>query len=101
MFRSAMLRFLEKYDVIICPVNAYPALPHGTTFENDNLAAFSYTETYNLTGWPAVVVRGDSAEGLPIGVQIVSRPGVKTWPWQWPTTSKLLWAVGNARRSRS
>ena len=36
---------------------------------------FSYTETYNLTGWPGVVVRaGSSAEGLPIGVQIVARP---------------------------
>jgi len=31
--------------------------------------------TYNLTGWPAAVVRaGTSAEGLPIGVQIVARP---------------------------
>jgi amidase len=73
MFRSAMLAFLEKYDVIICPVNAYPALPHGTSLEN--LAAFSYTITYNLTGWPGAVVRGGtSPEGLPIGVQIVARP---------------------------
>ena len=73
MFRSAMLAFLEKYDVIICPVNAYPALPHGTSLEN--LSAFSYTITYNLTGWPGAVVRGGtSPEGLPIGVQIVARP---------------------------
>ena len=73
MFRSAMLGFLEKYDVIICPVNAYPALPHGTSLEN--LSAFSYTITYNLTGWPGAVVRGGtSPEGLPIGVQIVARP---------------------------
>jgi amidase len=73
MFRRVMLEFIEKYDVIICPVNAYPALPHGTTF--DNLAAFTYTQTYNLTGWPGAVVRGGtSPEGLPIGVQIVARP---------------------------
>jgi amidase len=73
MFRSAMLGFLEKYDVIICPVAAYPALPHGTSLEN--LPAFSYTFTYNLTGWPGTVVRGGtSPEGLPIGVQIVARP---------------------------
>lgn len=33
------------------------------------------TYTYNLTGWPAVVVRsGTSPEGLPIGVQVVARP---------------------------
>lgn len=73
MWRSAMLSFLEKYDVIICPVNAYPAMPHDTTF--DKPPAFSYTMTYNLTGWPGVVVRGGtSPEGLPIGVQMVARP---------------------------
>lgn len=75
MFRSTMLSFLEKYDVIISPVNAYPAMPHGTTFDEDKFPAFSYTLTYNLTGWPGVVVRGGtSPEGLPIGVQVVARP---------------------------
>src|SRR5207248_6837635 len=29
MFRSALLSFLEKYDVIICPVCATPAWPHS------------------------------------------------------------------------
>lgn len=75
MFRSAMLAFMEQYDVIVCPVNAYPAMLHGTTFDDDKLPAFSYTMTYNLTGWPAAVIRaGTSPEGLPIGVQIVARP---------------------------
>jgi amidase len=70
-----MLAFMEQYDVIICPVNAYPAMLHGTTFDDDKLPAFSYTMTYNLTGWPAAVIRGGtSPEGLPIGVQIVARP---------------------------
>ena len=46
---------------------------HGSTY--DRLPAFSYTMTYNLTGWPAAVVRaGSSSNGLPIGVQIVARP---------------------------
>lgn len=73
MFCSAMLSFLQQYDVVLCPVNASPALPHGTTW--DHLPTFSYTLTYNLTGWPAVVVRGGtSPEGLPIGVQVVARP---------------------------
>ncbi len=72
-FRSDMLAFLEKYDVLICPTNAYPALPHGTS--KDNMAAFSYTKTYNLTGWPVAAVRaGTSTEGLPIGIQVVARP---------------------------
>jgi len=37
--------------------------------------AFDYTEVWNLTGWPAAVVRGGtSPEGLPIGVQVAARP---------------------------
>jgi amidase len=75
MFRSAMLSFLEHYDVIVCPVNAFPAMHHGQTFQKDKFPAFSYTMSYNLTGWPGAVVRGGtSPEGLPIGVQIVARP---------------------------
>lgn len=74
-FRSTMLSFMQNYDVILCPVNAYPAIPHGASFEDKIYASFSYTRTYNLTGWPSVVVRGGtSAEGLPIGVQVVARP---------------------------
>ena len=75
MFCSAMIRFIENYDVIICPVVAFPAQPHGFILEKDKDLGFSYCFTYNLTGWPAVVVRGGtSPEGLPIGVQVVARP---------------------------
>jgi amidase len=75
MFRSAMLSFMDKYDVLLCPVNAYPAPPHGISFDTEKFPGFVYPMTYNLTGWPAVVVRGGtSPEGLPIGVQIVARP---------------------------
>jgi amidase len=71
-YREEMNRFMASYDLLVCPVNAVPALPHGKVAEN--LDAFSYTMAYSLTGWPAVVVRaGTSAEGLPIDVQLVSR----------------------------
>lgn len=71
--RRSMLSFMENFDVILCPVCAYPGMVHGATYER--LQAFTYTMTYNLTGWPAAVVRGGtSPEGLPIGVQIVARP---------------------------
>lgn len=73
MFRSQMLGFMKNYDVIICPVNANPAIKHQTLPEF--MEGFSYTATYNLTGWPGAVVRvGTSPEGLPIGVQIVANP---------------------------
>ena len=74
-FRSEMLGFMEMFDLILCPVNAYPAAVHGISFVEGRLNAFSYTYTYNLTGWPGAVVRGGaSPEGLPIGVQVVARP---------------------------
>jgi amidase len=72
-FRRSLLSFMEEFDVIVCPVCSFPGMVHGSTY--DRLEAFSYTMTYNLTGWPAAVVRaGSSRAGLPIGVQIVARP---------------------------
>ena len=72
-FRRSLLSFMEEFDVMVCPVCSFPGMAHGSTY--DRLSAFSYTMTYNLTGWPAAVVRaGTSPEGLPIGVQIVARP---------------------------
>ena len=74
-FRSAMHTFMQNYDVILCPVCAFAAQPHGSTLGEEAQKGFSYTGTYNITGWPAAVVRGGtSSEGLPIGVQIVARP---------------------------
>ncbi|HCV26892.1 MAG TPA: amidase [Dehalococcoidia bacterium] len=69
--RIEMLTFMDDYDAIVCPVSGFPAPLHDdaaiTTFGG-------YTHIYNMTGWPAVVVRvGTSPEGLPIGVQVVAR----------------------------
>ncbi len=62
----------ETIDIILCPVNANPALPHGSI--GDELRAFSYTSAYNLTGWPAAVIPGGlSSKGLPIGIQIIGK----------------------------
>ncbi len=71
LYRSEMLAFMESYDVVLCPVSATPATLHDDPAGPD----FTYTFAHNLTGWPGAVVRcGTSAEGLPIGVQIVARP---------------------------
>jgi len=72
-FRRSLLTFMQRFDVMVCPVCSFPGMVHGSTY--DRLPAFSYTMTYNLTGWPAAVVRaGSSSNDLPIGVQIVARP---------------------------
>ncbi|MBM3945381.1 MAG: amidase, partial [SAR202 cluster bacterium] len=73
-YRSKMLSFMEKYDVIVCPPNVHTASLHGHA--NDRFPkSYSYTHAFNIAGWPGIVIRGGtSAEGLPIGVQVVSRP---------------------------
>ena len=72
-YRSDMIQFMRDYDVIISPTTARTAQPHGDYYEEQGYAI--YTHPYNLTGWPATVVRcGTSSEGLPIGVQIITRP---------------------------
>ena len=75
MWRSQMLSFMRDYDLVLCPPCAREAMPHGTTFDDDNQLFFSYTMLYNMTGWPGVVVRaGTSRDGLPVGAQLVARP---------------------------
>jgi len=67
--RALMLPFLDRYDLIISPVNVTTAVAHGTSRERV-YPGLSYTVPYNVAGWPAGVVRvGTSASGLPIGVQ--------------------------------
>ncbi|HEY2380333.1 MAG TPA: amidase [Terriglobia bacterium] len=75
LFRSEMLGFLENHDIILCPANAVPALPHGQQSEGEHNLDFTYMTTYAMTGWPVCVVRaGTSPGGLPIGIQVVGRP---------------------------
>lgn len=72
-FRSGMLGFMERYDAILSPVCSFAGMVHGSTYRR--LLCFSYTMVYNMTGWPAAVVRAtNSAGGLPVGVQIAARP---------------------------
>ena len=68
---------MARYDAILCPVDPYPALPHGVTCQSsfDPWGVTAYTKPYSMAGWPSVVVRaGASPEGMPIGVQLVAGP---------------------------
>jgi amidase len=71
--RARLLRWIQDVDLIVCAAMPQPAIHHG-----DSSAAWfgdTYSDVHNLTGWPAVVVRGGtSPEGLPIGVQLVAPP---------------------------
>ena len=79
--REKILLQMRTYPVLICPVAAIPAFHHGERewqVEGKTvkyLDAWSYCEWFNLLGFPAAVIpMGYSAQGLPIGVQVVGRP---------------------------
>ena len=79
--RDEVLNWLSETPLIVTPVSATPAYDHDTlkvrvgdsTF--GNFKAFSYSQTFNVFDLPVVTVPARStAEGLPIGVQIIGRP---------------------------
>jgi Asp-tRNA(Asn)/Glu-tRNA(Gln) amidotransferase A subunit family amidase len=79
--RTDFLAQMREFPILLCPVAAIPAFHHGErSWKVEGtpikyLDAWSYTEWFNLLGNPAAVVPvGRSAEGLPIGIQIVGRP---------------------------
>jgi Asp-tRNA(Asn)/Glu-tRNA(Gln) amidotransferase A subunit family amidase len=79
--RATLLEWLATTPLVVAPVGSVPAFPHGARkvdVDGQTLSvwrAFSYAQTFNVFGLPAVSVpAGRSREGLPIGVQIVGRP---------------------------
>jgi fatty acid amide hydrolase len=98
-YRARFLSALDRgrFDAIICPVEAVPAVPHGGSFYL--VDSISHTTLYNLLGMPAGVVaatrvrRGEETDraasrdlvvraaleaergsaGLPVGVQVAAR----------------------------
>lgn len=81
LVRMQIFEQMEKFPVLLCPVASVPAFRHGERSwqiegkKVDYLDAWSYCEWFNLLGMPgAVVPVTESAEHLPIGIQLVARP---------------------------
>ena len=79
--RDTLIDWMDTTPLIIAPVGATPAFEHdahkvivkGQTLST--FRAFSYSQAYNVFDLPSVSIpAGRSAEGLPIGVQIIGRP---------------------------
>ena len=79
--RARLLHELRDFPLLLCPVCSLPAFRPGErswTIDGQPVAyldAMRHTQWFNFLGSPAAVVPvSQSAEGLPIGVQIAGRP---------------------------
>jgi amidase len=73
-YRSSLRAFFHRYDAVLCPVYTQAALEHGGSLVEENFRGFSYTMAWNVAGAPAATVRCATHEGLPINVQVVTKP---------------------------
>ena len=78
LVRAKIIKQMQDVPILLSPVCAAPAFRHGegnwqplTGYRN----TMRHAQWLNLTGFPGVSVpMGFSAEGLPIGVQVIGRP---------------------------
>ena len=81
LLRQQVHETLEQYDVLLSPTSGRTAVPRRddpiiTSKEMAGRLPYMRTNTFNLSSSPAVSVPcGFSSQGLPIGLQVGSRPG--------------------------
>lgn len=82
--RVVLIEWMNSTPLLLAPVGATPAFEHDAhkvMVEGKSIStfrAFSYSQAFNVFDLPAVTVpAGRSSEGLPIGVQIIGRPGAE------------------------
>jgi aspartyl-tRNA(Asn)/glutamyl-tRNA(Gln) amidotransferase subunit A len=102
---AELIRFFERYDLLVTPAVAVPPFPLGQV-NPDAVAgrrvahlAWSLAYVFNWSGQPAISVpTGWTADGLPVGLQIVGRrmedalvlraaaafEAARPWSHRWP-----------------
>lgn len=81
--RARLLEMFGDADVLLTPTTTKPAPPAGELLKRGavralvNMSAFiAFTAPWNLTGQPAISVpAGHDHTGVPLGAQLVARPG--------------------------
>lgn len=81
--RDRLLAMFGRADVLLTPTTTRPAPPAGALLRRGALRAFAdmsariaFTAPWNLTGQPAISVpAGRDARGVPLGAQLIARPG--------------------------
>lgn len=79
-FRARIREFVWSHDLVLCPVLPGPAPRHGqppAAIPKSEYAlyhGYNFVHTYAVAGLPAASVPVASDAGLPLGVQVVSRP---------------------------
>jgi len=79
-------RFLDQYNVFLCPTTPGPAPPSGTPDQNDQrfdsagawldevFALSPFTPIANITGQPSISLPlGESRDGMPLGVMLTAQ----------------------------
>jgi amidase len=80
-FAARAAHWLGRYDALLTPTLARPAVPLGTWAAQGWVRAmlgvgnWLYTTPWNLAGLPAASVPFGSDQGLPLGLQIVAPAG--------------------------
>jgi Asp-tRNA(Asn)/Glu-tRNA(Gln) amidotransferase A subunit family amidase len=85
-FSRRLAKFFEQYDVFLLPTVAKPPVPVGSINTNaEDLSDYAErlysfipnTQPFNVGGQPAMSVPLHWSDGLPIGVQFVSKMGAE------------------------
>ncbi|MGE0362828.1 MAG: amidase [Vicinamibacterales bacterium] len=85
LVRAELLAAMAAHPILVCPVTSTPAFRHDErAWPVDGghvtyLDATLYTQWANVLGLPAAVVPAHrTADGLPVGVQVIGRPFEET-----------------------